>query len=218
MGGRRVIYESPSITDELRQGDIFVGLPRIEISLAALIIAGEDGERVVAWEDLARDIEPVTAMVPLRSVACIVATQDCDASRSADITLCEIRQFRKVEGKCKETRAPKKWKNIITQHARINQKWFYLPPDNAIGFTDKMAVDFMVTMRMLRSDLLNLLALRKGRLNRVATEHFRERISEFYRRYPYDEWYSLNEEELSTYTDEYPDAEPFPWQKTSEDS
>jgi hypothetical protein len=107
---------------------------------------------------------------------------------------------------------PKKWKNIITQQARINQKWFYLPPDEKVGFAQKMGVDFLVTLRVPRVDLETLRSLRKGRLNAIADEHFRERIAEFFRRYPYDEWYPLNKEELQAYVEEYPDAKPFPWQ------
>jgi len=75
-----------------------------------------------------------------------------------------------------------------------------------------MAVDFLVTLRVRRLELESLRSLRKGRLNPVADEHFRERIAEFSRRYPYDEWYPLNREEFDVYRAEYPDAEPFPWQ------
>ena len=118
--------------------------------------------------DIAVQQHEVTAVLPLRPVAAIVATQDCDAVRVQDITLCEIRPFRQVERKSLQTTAPKKWKDLLTQHARINQKWFYLPPDNAIGFNDKMAVDFMVTLRVPRVELEALRDLRKGRLNSVA--------------------------------------------------
>ncbi|WP_155996384.1 hypothetical protein [Verrucomicrobium sp. 3C] len=52
-------------------------------------------------------------------------------------------------------------------------------------------------------------------MNGIADEHFRERIAEFFRRYPYDEWYPLNQDELQTYLEEYPDAKPFPWQGTT---
>jgi hypothetical protein len=151
--------------------------------------------------------------VPVRPVAAIVATQDCDALRSRDITLCEIRAFRDVERKSKDTTSAKSWKNLITQHARINQKWFYLPPDDQIGFEDKMAVDFLVTLCLPLEDLKNLRGLRRGRLNNLADEHFRERISEFFRRYPYDEWYALSNSELEAYQKEYPDIAPFPWQR-----
>jgi hypothetical protein len=144
-----------------------------------------------------------------------VATQDCDALRGRDITLCEIESFRAVEKKCQNTNSPKGWKNIITQHARINLKWFYLPPDPRLGFTDKMAVDFAVTLRVPRTELEQVRHLRRGRLNPIADEHFRERIGEFFRRYPYDEWYPLDPEELRVYQGDYPDAAPFPWQPPS---
>jgi len=207
-----MIYEFPDQTDPIRQGDIFIGLPRIEISLSSIVIVGENSERVAKWEELASQTDPINIIVPVRSVAAIVATQDCDAARSRDITLCEIREFRDVERKSKDTTSPKKWKNILTQHARINQKWFYLPPSEQLGFSDKMAVDFLVTIRVPREDLENLRSLRRGRLNKVADEHFRERIGEFFRRYPYDEWYALDEQEMEAYTKEYPEVQPFPWQ------
>lgn len=210
-----MIYEFPKQTDPIRQGDIFIGLPRIDLSLQKILLVDEEGERIAKWEDLAEESQPLNIIVPVRSVAAIVATQDCDAYRSRDITLCEIREFRDVEGKSKDTKAAKSWKNILTQHARINQKWFYLPPSGQLDFSDKMAVDFLVTLRVPREDLENLRSLRRGRLNTVADEHFRERIGEFFRRYPYDEWYALDEQEMAAYTKEYPDTKPFQWQKSS---
>jgi len=75
-----------------------------------------------------------------------------------------------------------------------------------------MAVDFLVTLRIPREDLESLRSLRKGRLNPVADEHFRERIAEFFRRYPYDEWYPLNQEELATYAAAHEGTKPYPWQ------
>ena len=210
-----MIYEFPEQTDPIRQGDIFIGLPRIDLSLQKVLLVDEEGERIAKWEDLAKESQPLNIIVPVRSVAAIVATQDCDAYRSRDITLCEIREFRDVEGKSRDTKAAKSWKNILTQHARINQKWFYLPPSDQLNFSDKMAVDFLVTLRVPREDLENLRSLRRGRLNTVADEHFRERIGEFFRRYPYDEWYALDEQEMAEYTKEYPGIEPFQWQKVA---
>jgi antitoxin (DNA-binding transcriptional repressor) of toxin-antitoxin stability system len=208
-----MIYEYPDTTASIRQGDIFVGLPRVDISLKKVLVFGEAGESVAEWAEIAKKGEPVNIIVPVRPVAAIVATQDCDASHSRDITLCEIRGFKDVERKSKDTSSAKSWKNIITQHARINQKWFYLPPDAKLGFSEKMAVDFMVTMRVPRADLEELRDLRKGRLNLIADEHFRERIGEFFRRYPYDEWYPLDQDELQAYVNEYPETKPFPWQE-----
>jgi len=208
-----MIYEFPDSSAPIRQGDIFLSLPRVEISLTDVVIVSEDGESLAKWVEVAEKGEPVNVIVPVRPVAAIVVTQDCDAFRSRDITLCEIRNFREVEGKSKETNKPKGWKNILTQHARINQKWFYLPLDEKLGFNEKMAVDFMVTIRVSRVELEEFRDFRKARLNEIADEHFRERIGEFFRRYPYDEWYPLNQEELRAYMKEYPDIQPFPWQK-----
>ena len=210
-----MIYEFPDQTAPIRQGDIFIGLPRVDLSLEEILLVDEAGERIAKWEDLANHSNPLNIIVPVRPVASIVATQDCDAYNSRDITLCEIREFRDVERKSKDTQSPKKWKNILTQHARLNQKWFYLPPAEQLGFSDKMAVDFLVTLRVPRGDLDNLRSLRRGRLNAVADEHFRERIGEFFRRYPYDEWYALDKEEMAAYSREYPDAELFPWQRNA---
>ncbi|QOJ35218.1 MAG: hypothetical protein HRU82_09770 [Nitrospira sp.] len=207
-----MIYEYPTLSDPIRQGDIFIGLPRIDLSLSRVLVVKEDEPVEMSWSDISKSGEPVTALVGVRPVAAIVASQDCDVTNGRDVTLCEIREFRQVEGKAKETKTAKSWKNIITQHARINLKWFYLPPDVKVGFAEKMGVDFMITLRVPRADLNSLLSLRKGRLNSIADEHFRERLSEFYRRYPYDEWYGLDKDELKTYVEDYPDITPFPWQ------
>lgn len=210
-----MIYEFPDISMPLRQGDIFVGLPRIDISLQEIVLAEDSGERLLKWDDLATTNQSVKIIVPVQPVAAIIATQDCDSLRSRDITLCEIRDFRSVEGKSNDKTSVKGLVRIITQHARINQKWFYLPPDNQLGFTDKMAADFTVTLRIPREDLETVRFLRRGRLNDIADEHFRERISEFFRRYPYDEWYALNKEEMSAYQAEHHNCQPYPWQLTN---
>ena len=208
-----MIYEYPDDSAAIRQGDIFIGLPRTDLGLQELPVV-ENGEVVVrTWRDVVVRGQAVQAVVGVRPVAAIVATQDCDTLRAPDVTLCEIRSFRDVERKSKETKVPKKWVDIITQQARINQKWFYLPPDARLGFTEKMGVDFLVTLRVPRTDLESYRYLRKGRLNAVADEHFRERIAEFFRRFPYDEWYALNTAELEAYRQNYPDAQPFPWQQ-----
>lgn len=208
-----MIYEFPDQEAPLRQGDIFVGLPRIELSLQQMVLVDGEGERIASWDQLAGGVESFNMIVPVRSVAAIVASQDCDALRSRDITLCEIRPFLNVEGKVNAKTTPKGYKRLITQHARINQKWFYLPPNEQLGFDAKMAVDFLVTLCLPLQDLKSLRSLRRARLNGTADEHFRERISEFFRRYPYDEWYALDKSELEEYQKEYPDAEPFSWQR-----
>jgi len=208
-----LIYDFPPLEAPIRQGDIFIQIPRIDFSPRQMVFVTDEGQQAAAWRDVADVQEPSTAIVAIRPVAAIVATQDCDTLRSPDITLCEIRRFQEVEKKSERTTAAKSWKDILTQHSRINQKWFYLPPDARIGFGEKMAVEFLVTIRIPREDLEDLRFLRRGRLNQIADEHFRERISEFFRRYPYDEWYALDGAEFEAYRQQYPDAAPFPWQE-----
>jgi hypothetical protein len=212
-----MIYEFPHAKEPLRQGDIFIGVPRVELSLREIPVVDQQGEPVLqSWDQILASGQEVTAIFGVRPVTAIVASQDCDNIRSRDITLCEIGPFRNVEKKSKETSSPKKWKDILTQHARINQKWFYLPPDPSVGFVEKMAVDFLVTLRLPRPELETMCHLRRGRLNPLADEHFRERISEFFRRYPYDEWYALDADELAAYQQEYPGTPPFPWQQVAQ--
>jgi hypothetical protein len=212
-----VIYEYPPSDAPIRQGDIFTGLPRVDVSLRQVAVLEADGATYERdWRDIAQDGEVVAAVCPILPVSAIVATQDCDAVHAPDITLCEIRPFRDVERKAAQTSKARSWMNIVTQQSRINQKWFYLPPDPTIGFADKMAVDFLTTIRVPRSELEDLRDLRKGRLNEMADEHFRERIAEFFRRYPYDEWYSLTEDEFEAYLQDHPDARPFPWQRRTQ--
>jgi hypothetical protein len=210
-----VIYDFPTLEEPIRQGDIFVGLPRIDLSLREIpVVRNDNSFEKVPWDDLASGGDPVKVIAALRPVAAIVATQDCDAIRATDITLCEIHPFVDVYGQARTANSPKAWASIITQHARQNLKWFYLPPDQRIGFGQKMAVDFMTTLRVAREELEGLRPRRKGRLNSEADEHFRERISDFFRRYPYDEWYPLSSDEYQEYRKNYPDARPREWQQT----
>ena len=210
-----MIYDFPSRDDRIRQGDIFLGLPRVDLSLDEFSVLTEDGDiRKRTWTALAGlDTDPIICLA-VRSTAAIVVSQDCDIAHGEYVTLCEIRTFRDVERKSRDTPSAKteKWMRMLTQQARLNQKWFYLPPDDRVDLPDKMAVDFRVTLRLSQADLKRYIGLRKGRLNEVADEHFRERIAEFYRRYPYNEWYPLDRDELAVYRGIYPDAAPYPWQ------
>jgi len=209
-----VIYDTPKQEDLIRQGDIFCGLPRIDIALSSLDVIDKDfNVQQRSWMEIAQANEHVTAVVGLRPVTAIVITQNCDALRTRDISLCEIRSFRDVEGKAKDTKTVGGWVSIITQQARLNLKWFYLPPDDRLGFNCQMAVDMFTTLRVSRADLEQHRSLRKGRLNSEAEAHFRERIADFFRRYAYNEWYALSREEYLHYSVKYPDAQPYSWQR-----
>ena len=116
-----MIYEFPPPDEPIRQGDIFIGVPRVEISLEDVVIVEDNGERHAKWDEIA-DRPQSFMIVPVCPVIAIVATQDCDALRSRDITLCKIRPLLSVERKANPQTKAKGFKNILTQHARINQK------------------------------------------------------------------------------------------------
>jgi len=209
-----VIYERVEPGARIRQGDIFLCLPRIDFSLAKLPIVSDTATEEASWDELIDEgRNEVTAIVGMKAVTGIVITQDCDAVRAPQITLCEIRPFGSVEPNAKQAAKPSSRVSVITEQSKKNLKWFYLPPDPAFSIAERMAADFRITISVMREDLETLRPRRVGRLNSVADEHFRERLSEFYRRYPVDEWYALDEEELQKYAESHPGSEPFPWQK-----
>lgn len=208
-----MIYDFPELSSPISQGDIFFGVPILDLTDDEIpVIDDEGGVQTLPWETFASAGEKVSAIIAVRPTIAIVGTQECDAVRAPNITLFEVRPFRDVERKSKDTNKASKWVPLITQHARVNQKWFYLPEDERAGFSEKMGADFLTPIRVPRIALERLIKFRKGRLNEVAKQHFRERLAEFFRRYAYDEWYPLTREELAEYQKSHPDVEPFPWQ------
>jgi len=207
-----VIYEYPSEDEPIKQGDIFIGIPKVAVEFAGGIptAPSDDDLEKTPWEDIVERGESVTTFLAVEPVRAIVVSQNCDARWSDSITLCEIKKFSRVEGKAKNATRPKAWANLITKQARINLKWFYLPPNERIQFEQKMAVDFRSTIRVFRRDLEKQIGLRKGRLNQTANDHFRERIAHFYRRYAYNEWYPLDANEMEYYAKDR-NLEPEDW-------
>ncbi|MBU1661086.1 MAG: hypothetical protein KKD28_06400 [Chloroflexi bacterium] len=219
-----MIYVYPGATEPIRQGDIFRRLPRIQLtdmlSPEKLLIVWEettDGDRLreVDWVQFAQSNSSIYTRVFMRSVIGIVITQDCDALRAENITLCEVRPFPDVDSNVHENMKTKSFVSIVTKHARINQKWYYLPPDIRMGFDGKMAADLASVFEVPR-ELLGQYrdTLRLGRLeDEVAWPHFRERVAEFFRRYPYNEWYPLTSEEVDAYEmDKGPVERRYSWQ------
>jgi hypothetical protein len=213
-----MIYDYPKVEEPIRQGDIFIGLPRVDVSLQSATFVGEDGQTFQDdWDEFVDSINKTAMVVPVQVVSAIVITQDCDAIRDDDISLCEIRPLAEVysnivSAKNKMTAIV----SILTQHARQQLKWFYLPPDAHFGVSGRHAVCFSMTIRVPRKHLEAIRIRRKLRLNEVADEHFREKLSDYFRRYPYNEWYPLNKEEYVTYREKHPDAKPYKWQTDQE--
>src|SRR5205823_5739670 len=191
-----MIYEKTDASLPVRQGDIFLKLPRATFSLQRIpVVQGNDYVNKT-WAEVVDSGSRVQGLVSIGVVPAIVISQDCDAARAVEISLCEIRPFGEVHTKAKEATKISAWVSIITVQARSNPKWFYLPAENGL-FDQKMGVDFFSTFRLLREDLEAYRSFRPARLIELAKQHFRERISEFFRRYPYDEWYSLSREEFA---------------------
>jgi hypothetical protein len=211
-----MIYDFPKTQDLIRQGDIFRYIPKIDLDLNTLRIYSETEDALIqeSWLTATTHFEEISTLVAIKPVTAIVITQDCDAVRNDDIALCEILKFAEVERSVKDKTSPNAFMSAITKQSRLNQKWFYLPPDETIGFSLKMGVDFHLVTMTSRSYLEdNISKLRIGRLNKIALEHFREKLSEYFRRYPYDEWYPLNKEEFIEYKKNKPEPiEPFPYQ------
>ncbi len=202
-----IIYEHPDVSKPIKQGDIFHPLPKISLDLTKLTLVESGALKRYDWNEV-KDKERSVINTAIEPVWAIVATQDCDAIRSPVISLFEINLFKTVSSFTLPT-TPKKWVSVITQKSRLNARWFYLPCDSKMGFPDRMAINFHTVIQVPRKNLEELKELRKGRLNKIAYQHYRESIARYFRRYPYDEWYPLNKEEFAEYNKESGPVEPF---------
>lgn len=227
-----MIYEQVATEEAIRQGDIFKNLPRIDISLKEMLVLGRtaDSETVeqMTWEEAIQRPERseranaeeqqnsrlVRAVLPVCPVDAIVITQDCDAARAVILSLCEITALTNMNKGFATWTSPARWAKELSRQDSENVRFFYCPPDQSMGFNVRMAVDFRSILRLPEPQLDDLKRFRVGRLNRVAYEHFREKMAQYFRRYPYDPWYPLNKEEFELYAKEYPagSIKPFDWQ------
>ena len=212
-----MIYDPVTIEAPIMQGDIFSSLPRVDISLKKVSVLDADlSVRKMLWTDVAGDRtdtpKMVRAILPLYPVDAIVITQSCDAVRADNVSLCEIISIEKV---LKDSTGwkTKTWVKNLTKQDTGNLRWFYLPPDSVAGFREKRAVDFRTVLQLPREELETFKRLRKGRLNKIAYEHFREKLAQFFRRYPYNPWYPLDKSEFQVYTEMQGDVEPYEWQR-----
>lgn len=213
-----MIYDIPDPQAPIRQGDIFRQIPRVDLDPAQLLVVSDSAKQkteVLDWLKIASRAARTPTLVTIRPVYAIVITQDCDAGRVEDISLCEVDRFDAVYPAGKDAKYPKRTMDLITKQSRVNLKWFYLPREPRIEFTAPMAADFQSVLRVPRTYLEeNIAALRSARLNQIADEHFRERLAEYFRRYPYDEWYPLDKAEFDEYRRSKPEPiQPFPWQE-----
>lgn len=212
-----MIYEEADPGSPIRQGDIFRDIPRVDFSLKTVAAVDKEGrDHLTSWRGLIENDhrqDVIMATVAVKPVHAISISQNCDASRGEFISLCQIDEFSITTHKKPPTR-PVKWKNIIIRQAKEETRFFYLPECQSIGLNQRMAADLRLILRVPRIDLESMLHLRIGRLNKEATEHFRENLAQFFRRYPYNEWYPLTKAEYTEYLkDNSPEAKPYPWHK-----
>ncbi len=225
-----MIYERVAPATPIRQGDIFRDLPRVDVSLEMMtVIAREDGEAHPVeqdWLDALTDKDVVEvpeeensprfvrAVLPLAAVNAIVITQDCDALQDEELSFCEIGLLPEIWKQIAQVSSLKKYADMLTRQGSDQIKFFYLPSDEEVaGFSKRMAVDFSSVLRLPRTELEALKQLRIGRLNDEAYQHFREKLSEYFRRYPVDPWYSLSKEEFEEYAKNREGVSPRPWQE-----
>ena len=92
-----MIYDDVDEKEEIRQGDIFRNLPRVDISLKEITVFAGSGDSVsveeMSWEDVLQRSDAseriktedgkekllIRAFLPVSPVDAIVITQDCDA-------------------------------------------------------------------------------------------------------------------------------------------
>lgn len=89
--------------------------------------------------------------------------------------------------------------SVLTERMCKNASWYYLPKDEVFGIVEEMAANFHEVFQVQRVDLERNINLRKGRLANFAYEHYREAIAQYFRRYPYNEWYPFNKSQLEYY-------------------
>ena len=193
-------YEKLNGDQLVRQGDLFFPLPCPNISLDDVQAVSEDGYlEAMNWAK-AQDKRDISATVILEKTWGIVATQDCDATWRSSISLFRIRPFKEVY------RNPISkdlgWVHALTERACKNASWIYLPKDADIGIDEEMAINFHEIFQVEKVDLEKYINLRKGRLASFAYEHYREAIAQYFRRYPYNEWYPFNKAQLEAYAKE----------------
>ena len=224
-----MIYAHVGPDDPIRQGDIFRSVPRVDISLTQLVAISKESPVQTAWKDALKDdslCEPpsehnpsplIRAILPIASVDAIILSQDCDAARDEELSLCEIGLLPSVWSQAKQAKGAKWYAEMLTRQGSEQLKIFYLPEEIAenriVGFDSKMAADFSSIFQLRRAELESLKEFRTGRLNDEAYAHFREKLSEYFRRYPVDPWYALNTEEFSLYSSKQQEpVKPRPYQ------
>ena len=204
-----MFYRKPDENDDIKQGDIFKGLPFTELDLEQMVIIDQRGQinGPKKWEEV-KNLDNITAKIKLVETAAIVISQDCDNVRNNFISLARIQTVTEITRKNPEN--TKTWiKLIIKGPTQSNYQWFYLRDNRLFGFSEKMAANFDVIFQLPRESLLDRRGtLRKASLTELALKHFRDSLVRYFTRYAHDEWYSLSKDEFKVYKEEISRRDP----------
>lgn len=210
-----MIYEPVDVDLPLRQGDIFVSIALPEWSMTEVPRLKEDGsfEQI----DLSAVNAPtdVHAVVLLRMSTVIVVSQDCDCARGEYVSVAPVVGISTIIPDGQEPKNPKRWASYISKSAKEKLRYFYLPPDGNRVIAVKSVADFRSVSRVRLADMLSVRARgRRMRLNEVASDHFKEQLAHFFRRYAYNEWYPMDRDEFAAYREEKKaeQIDPYGWQ------
>ncbi|MCD6556427.1 MAG: hypothetical protein J7K64_04465 [Bacteroidales bacterium] len=222
-----VFYYSKNKSISLGQGDIFSYLPffNINSSIVDVIFPGDE-EPVYKETDLAEYVPSDSGV--LKNVVTdvilkpgIVITQNCDVLRSDYISFCEIGRFDDIETSLNEKTSELNKLLFLTKKYAHQEKYFYLQDDDRF-FSDRMAVDFSRIYQIKRTLLEKMINKRIASLGKIPLEHFRVKISNYFKRFAYDGWYMLNKDEFEAFykykqekekrKNELDLIKPFPWQ------
>ncbi len=192
---------------DLEQGDIFSSLPflTLDSTLMNEVIPVSDSElsfREIDLKDYVETSDDSRNIVIKADIQPgIVITQNCDILRSDYVSFCAIRRYTDIEKTDTSTNQSRKIEFLTKTYAN-KTKYFYLPKSSAVGFSEKMAVDFSSIHQIKREVLTQLLQKRKCKLGEIPLEHFRSKISDYFKRFAYDGWYVLDKDEFQVYYDD----------------
>lgn len=215
--------------EEIEQGDIFLGLPFFEMDSSEIYRMKESSERVykpirtnLEDIDFKEESEVTNMLINAKIRPSIVITQNCDLDRADGyISYCAIRKYADFDKTQLKTPLSGKQLNTIVRQSDEQRKYFYLPQEDN-DFPDRMAVDFSLIGHIKKDVAKRLIEKRKFRLNDLALEHFKVKLSFYFKKYAYNRWYVLDKDEFAEYynhcsksdsPEELSGISPFPWQK-----
>ena len=92
-----MIYEYIDENVPIRQGDIFENIPKVEIDFGNLSFLDDNDEFAkFNLADITKN-KVLPAILPISFVPAIVISQDCDISRTGDVSLCQIVPFTEID-------------------------------------------------------------------------------------------------------------------------